>query len=41
MRYVLPHLLRRLATSPELLVVFAIAWAVALAATGDALGFSK
>jgi Kef-type K+ transport system membrane component KefB len=41
MRYVLPSLLRRLATSPELLVVFSIAWAVALAATGDALGFSK
>jgi Kef-type K+ transport system membrane component KefB len=41
MRYVLPPLLRRLASSPELLVVFSIAWAVALAATGDALGFSK
>jgi Kef-type K+ transport system membrane component KefB len=41
MRYVLPALLRRLATSPELLVMFSIAWAVALAATGDFLGFSK
>ncbi|HEX5911599.1 MAG TPA: cation:proton antiporter, partial [Rubrobacter sp.] len=41
MRYVLPSLLRRLASSPELLVVFSIAWAVALAAAGDFLGFSK
>ena len=41
MRCVLPHLLRRLASSPELLVVFSIAWAVALSATGDFLGFSK
>jgi predicted Kef-type K+ transport protein len=31
----------RLARSPELLVLFAIAWAVALAALGDWLGFSK
>jgi len=41
MRYVLPRLLHQLARSPELLMVFAIAWAVALAALGDALGFSK
>nr|WP_207890470.1 cation:proton antiporter [Rubrobacter taiwanensis] len=41
MRYVLPPLLRRLAASPELLVLFSIAWAVFLAATGDFLEFSK
>ncbi len=41
MRYVLPDLLHRLATSRELLVLFAISWAVALAAIGDYLGFSK
>ncbi|WP_366555602.1 cation:proton antiporter [Aquibaculum sediminis] len=34
-------LLRRLARSPELLVTFAIAWAVVLAAVGDLLGFGK
>lgn len=41
MRFVLPRLLERMARSPELLVLFAIAWAVALAAVGDGLGFSK
>jgi Kef-type K+ transport system membrane component KefB/Trk K+ transport system NAD-binding subunit len=41
MRFVLPGLLRRLARSQELLVLFAIAWAVMLGAAGDALGFSK
>ncbi len=41
MRFVLPRLLHLLARSTELLVVFAIAWAVALAAAGDAMGFSK
>ncbi|MFQ5756923.1 MAG: cation:proton antiporter [Acidiferrobacterales bacterium] len=41
MRYVLPRLLHWLAHSQELLVLAAIAWAVALAAAGDALGFSK
>lgn len=41
MRYVLPVLLDRLARSRELLVLFAIAWAVFLAAVGDLLGFSK
>lgn len=41
MRYVLPQLVRRLAQSIELLVLFAIAWAVLLASIGDALGFSK
>ena len=41
MRYVLPTLLRYLARSQELLLLFAIAWAIALATLGDALGFSK
>jgi Kef-type K+ transport system membrane component KefB len=41
MRYALTPLLHRLARSPELVVLFAIAWAVALAASGDVLGFSK
>jgi Kef-type K+ transport system membrane component KefB len=41
MKFVLPRLLERLARSPELLVLFAIAWAVALAALGESLGFSR
>lgn len=41
MRFVIPRVLPILARSPELLVLSAIAWAVALAAVGDALGFSK
>jgi Kef-type K+ transport system membrane component KefB/Trk K+ transport system NAD-binding subunit len=41
MRFVLPALLARLARSHELLVLFAISWAILLAAVGDALGFSK
>lgn len=41
MRYVLPGLLHQLARSPELLVLFAIAWAVALGALGHYLGLSK
>jgi len=41
MRYVLTPLMHHLARSPELLVLFAIAWAVALAAAGVHLGFSK
>ncbi|MCL0093635.1 cation:proton antiporter [Dehalococcoidia bacterium] len=41
MRFVLPALLRQLARSQELLILFAIAWAVVLAALGDALGLSK
>jgi hypothetical protein len=40
-RWVLPPLLRRLAQTPELLVLFGIAWAAALAAGGDLLGFSE
>lgn len=41
MRYALTPLLHLLARSRELLVLFAIAWAVALAAAGGHLGFSK
>jgi Kef-type K+ transport system membrane component KefB len=41
MRYVLTPLLNQLARSPELLVLFAIAWAVSLGAAGVHLGFSK
>lgn len=41
MRYALDPALHRLARSPELLMLAAIAWAVALAAGGDLLGFSK
>jgi Kef-type K+ transport system membrane component KefB len=40
-RWLLPPLLRRLASTPELLVLFGIAWAAALAAGGDMLGFSE
>lgn len=40
-RYVLPKLLHALAYSTELLLIFAISWAIALAAVGDTLGFSK
>ena len=40
-RYILPKLLHTLAYSTELLLIFAISWAIALAAMGDALGFSK
>ncbi len=41
MRWVLPGLLRRLAHSGELLLLFAIAWAIVWATAGDMLGFSK
>jgi Kef-type K+ transport system membrane component KefB len=40
-RYVFPALLHRLAGSSELLVLFAVAWAVALAAAAEWIGFSK
>lgn len=39
-RWVLPWLLRLLSTSHELLIVWSVAWAVALAALTDLLGFS-
>jgi Kef-type K+ transport system membrane component KefB len=41
MRYVLPSAVDRLARSQELLILAAVAWALTLAAVGDALGFSK
>ena len=41
MRFVLTTLLHQLARSTELLVLFAIAWAVTLGAVGVHLGFSK
>jgi Kef-type K+ transport system membrane component KefB len=41
MRYLLPGLMRLLSESRELLMLFGIAWGVALAALGAALGFSK
>jgi len=41
MRYVLTPLLHQLARSTELLILFAVAWAVALGATGEHLGFSR
>lgn len=40
-RYALPLLLRSLARSSELIVLFAIAWAIGLASLGVALGFSQ
>ena len=40
-RYLLPGLLRLLARRPELLTLFAIAWAIGLATLGTGLGFSK
>lgn len=41
MLYVLPHLLKRLAHSTEMLILFAVTWAVFLGAFGELLGFSK
>jgi Kef-type K+ transport system membrane component KefB len=41
MRWVMPPLLGRLAENQELLVLFAVAWAVGLAALADAVDFSK
>ena len=40
MRWVLPWLLKQLATSQELLIVWSVAWAVTFAAVTDLLGFS-
>ena len=40
-KYVIPWLTHRLARSQELLILFAIAWAVFLGAAGEMLGFSK
>jgi Kef-type K+ transport system membrane component KefB len=41
MTFVLPKLLHHLARSQELLLIFAIAWAVALSALSELLGFSS
>lgn len=41
MRYLLPSLVRVMARSQELLLVFAIAWGTGLAALGEWAGFSK
>ena len=41
MRWVLPAVVAAMARSQELLLVFAIAWGVALAALGEWAGFSK
>lgn len=41
MKYILPTLTRYLAGSQELLVLFAIAWAVALAGVSELMGFSR
>jgi Kef-type K+ transport system membrane component KefB len=41
MRWVLPRVVASMARSQELLLVFAIAWGVALAAVGEWAGFSK
>jgi Kef-type K+ transport system membrane component KefB len=40
-RWILPPLVHQMAHSHELLILFAIAWAVVGAATTDALGYSK
>jgi Kef-type K+ transport system membrane component KefB len=40
-RYLLPTFLHSLARSPELIVLFAIAWAIGLSSVGAGLGFSK
>ncbi|MEX0876131.1 MAG: cation:proton antiporter, partial [Phycisphaerales bacterium] len=41
MRWVLPPALNSIARSQEMLVLFAITWAILLSATADTLGFSK
>lgn len=41
MRWVLPHLVKAMARSQELLLVFGMAWGVAFAALGEWAGFSK
>lgn len=41
MKYILPRLAHRLADNTELLILFAISWAVILGAISDVLGFSK
>jgi hypothetical protein len=41
MKFVLPALVKRMAHTPELLILFALSWALALSSLGDYLGFSK
>ncbi|KAB7627209.1 cation:proton antiporter [Alkalilimnicola sp. S0819] len=41
MRYVMPRLMGLLAHSPELTLVFAVAWGTAMASVGDMAGFGK
>jgi Kef-type K+ transport system membrane component KefB len=41
MRYVLPRVTALMARTPELLILFAVAWAIGLAALSDFLDFSK
>ncbi len=41
MRFVLPRVVKAMVYSQELLILFAISWALILAAVGDYLGFSK
>ncbi|EUC69852.1 sodium/hydrogen exchanger [Alcanivorax sp. 97CO-5] len=41
MRYILPRIMDLLARSPELMLIFAIAWGTSAAALGDMVGFSK
>lgn len=41
MRFVLPRLMDLLARSPELMLIFAIAWGTSAATLGDMVGFSK
>lgn len=41
MRFVLPIVSRHMAQSAELLILFAVTWAVSLATLGELLGFSK
>ncbi|MGF1556155.1 cation:proton antiporter [Paucihalobacter sp.] len=40
MKWILPKLTKYLAKTQELLILFSVAWAVALAATGEVIGFS-
>lgn len=41
MRYILPRVVAKMASSMELLLIFAIAWGMSLAAIGEWAGFSK
>lgn len=41
MRYILPQLIALVARSQELMLLFAIAWGVALATLGETIGFSR